>query len=231
MWPFKDKIDTKTKDYPPWQVSSGDFHSDDLDGYLSGHLELVVDEVRSIISGEASQSHLFIAGGFAAHVAGITTSHDDVDIFCTQDNLFAFAKARFLMRGSTIVEEQNTGYSKAVKLDLNGLRYHLVDAINMSSSYNINLLLSRFDLSWCMAGINLRHNTINVHKDALSTTPRVSSDIIYDNPDNMIRRLEKYRDRLKRDPDLEACDRIIQIAKNRARNQNQEKPSSWLDGY
>tara|TARA_R110002096_G_scaffold356726_1_gene549967 strand:- start:405 stop:1097 length:693 start_codon:yes stop_codon:yes gene_type:complete len=230
MWPLskKPKVDTKTKEYPEWRALALDFESDDLDSYLSGHSRLVIDEVRSIIP-EPSFSHLFIAGGFAANVAGITTIHDDVDVFCTQDNMFKYAKSCFLKHGCAIVEEQNTHYSNSVKLDLNGLKYHLVDAVNMSSSHNIEELVCRFDFNWCMAGINLRQGSIHIHTDALSTTPKVNRDITYDNPDNMIRRLEKYRDRLKRTPDLEVCDRIIQIAKNRARNQ--EKPLSWLDGY
>ena len=231
MWPFKDKVgvDTKTKEYPQWRAMSQDFESDDLDSYLSGHTELVVDEIRAMLPSDLF-SHLFIAGGFAAHVAGITTSHGDVDLFCTQDNVFTRAKTHLLKHGCVIIEEVDTGYSKAVKLDLNGISYHLVDATNVSASHDVSQLLSRFDLNWCMAGINLGHVRIHVHKDALLTVPKVNINFVHDNPDNLIRRLGKYRDRLKRTPDLETCDRIIQIAKNRARNPKEEPNWMGLDG-
>jgi len=224
MWPLskKPKVDTKTKEYPQWRVLGQDFESDDLDSYLSGHTRLVVDEIRAMLPRDLF-SHLFIAGGFAAHVAGITTSHGDVDIFCTQDNVFARAKTYLLKHGCVVIEEVDTGYSKAVKLDLNGIGYHLVDATNVSASHDITELLTRFDLNWCMAGINLYHDSIYVHKDSLLTVPKVNINFVHDNPDNLIRRLGKYRDRLKRTPDLETCDRMIQIAKNRAKDQNKNQ--------
>ncbi len=68
-----------------WNVEAEGIVGDTLYSYLDNrpHAKIMMDDIREIIQPEYYNS-AFIAGGFAAYVAGITNTYEDIDIFCTR---------------------------------------------------------------------------------------------------------------------------------------------------
>ena len=216
---------------PEWYPKVDAFIGDDLKNYPNPHLESLLVDVKEIIP-DKLYNQVFVAGGFASYLAGITNTHKDVDLFCVTEESFVFLY-NFIVQDNpdfTIrklpIDSPCAFYQKVLKFTYQNIDYDLVDSSSfiearqpvsipyddgtgLDSRYNLCLLLKMFDLNWAMAGINLLNDTIVCHPDALLTKPLMNTkDSPRVNASN-ITRVEKYVSRLARKVDVEATQRVI----------------------
>lgn len=224
-------------EYPEWDIREEDFLVDSIDNYMRDpHLLVVLTEASRLIHPEW-RDQVFIGGGFAAQMAGITREHHDCDIFCMTEE--AFAALTPLIQDNKEVTDRgderkfldvNTAaYGRVVKFKFRGLKFDLVDLSERTQDRTIIGMLKEFDINWSMVGISLQDKAVVLHKEALSVKPRINpsrADIFLEGTRD---RIKKYRDRLFRDPDTEVCDELIKITNARIDKQHKEKTksSSW----
>lgn len=223
----------KEYEYPDWPIRDEDFLEDDLDNYRQDPYLLVTLTEASRLIDPQWRNQAFIAGGFPANLAGITTEFGDCDIFCVTEDAFENLKLKvhngsqkeFTDRAGKreFLDVNETPYGKVMKFMFRGIKFDLVDFADRINTATAKGILVEFDISWSMAVISLGDRKLTIHKDALSSTPRVSSlraDIYLE---GTLRRLPKYQDRLFRTPDVKECDRLIQITKNRLDRQTRDE--------
>lgn len=222
-----------------WDVQDKDFITDSLYDYDSPYLKSILLDVREMIPGKY-YDQVFVGGGFASHLAGITNEHNDVDIFCVTESAFeAVSKLiindkdpdRFqqatLGSNTTPLAVMERGYGRILKFASNGVKYDLVDAtlqinIEPDRTPSILNLLRAFDLNWSMVAIDLAGNTITCHRESLSDKPRINParlDVILN---GIVDRVARYRDRLTKTPDKDECAAVL-IILNRMLKEQKER--------
>jgi hypothetical protein len=228
---------SKKPELEEWKIKEEDFLVDSLDDYNDPHFKLILSDVLDMVP-KALRNRVFLGGGFTSHLAGITTSHDDVDLFCTTD--IAFNEMSALIKGSDeftpqhgedVVEVQSRGYGRILKFVHNNTKYDLVDSTALLNEHfnlekvmypptvpDIIDLMNIFDLNWSMSAVHLGDNTLICHVEALSSKPRVNPERV--NPEKIhtclegtIDRVVKYASRLKKTPDDNECKALDTILK------------------
>lgn len=208
---------------PNWGVELDEFMSDDLKNYSNAHLQSLLIDVKEIIP-EKFYNQVFIAGGFASYLAGITNEHTDVDLFCVTQEAFVPLSDLINQNSQDFTvralprDHPSAFYHKVLKFTYQNINYDLID----SSPFmpwgpgspapawdSLRSLLQLFDLNWAMAGINLLDNTIVCHPSALLTKPLINTVHAERVNATNISRVKKYASRLVREVDAEATQRVI----------------------
>ncbi len=216
---------------PDWGVEVSQFITDDLKNYPNAHLQSLLIDVKEIIPDEL-YNQIFIAGGFASYLAGVTNAHTDIDLFCiTADafnllhNLIITDTKNFIIRALPI-EDIRPFYHKVLKFTYQNIDYDLVDSSkwlshknvfargkNVSSPTQARLdlcsLLSTFDLNWAMVGISLSDDIIVCHPSAFLTKPFINTTLSYRVNATNAPRVEKYASRLVRKVDVKATQIVV----------------------
>jgi len=157
------------------------FHVDEYDisplDEMDAAVEADLDEVRQFIHQYDIQD-VFVCGGFAAYVLDVTDSYGDIDLYCV--NPSSFDKIQNLVRKTVSLEEvsRSGNYRIVFKLK-SGIQ---IDFINASKEWTqqgtrsdyIKSILSTFDISWCMVGLDLIENQIVYHCSALADYPLIN---------------------------------------------------------
>lgn len=221
-----------TNDYPKWEVKFDDFMTDDLAPYLNPHFEARLNVVRELVPAEHFDS-VFVCGGLAANVAGITKEHGDIDLFVVDPKVFS-KLAGVIKDNEEVVDRmgkrealdvQTVAYGKVLKFKFDDWKIDLVNFHDRITEPTLIGVLMGFDINWSMAGINLGGNLITIHKDALSATPMVSQERADIYLEGTLARIGKYRDRLVKTPDVDECDHLIAVTQNRL-HMDQEKKTT-----
>ena len=159
---------------------------------------------------------VFPAGGFVSHLAGVTKSHDDIDLFCLTDNAFDQMVKRYqqlLDRGFDIKPQEGFATdhdenlvaihvrgkgSKIIKFIFNGVNIDVVSAAERLGADNDSVtgLLRLFDWNWSMAALDLESDEIVAHIAAGSNIPQGNRSRMDENIDLARQRLRKYTERL-----------------------------------
>ncbi len=230
-----------------WEIKDEDFLTDSLDDYDEPHLKAILLEARGVIP-EKYYDQVFIGGGFASHLAGITTEHSDVDIFCLTEN--AFDEISNLIKGeknperfqaptlpgiSRPIEVESRAYGKVLKFVCNGIQYDLVDSalridVEPDKTPGILNLLKIFDINWCMVAIDLAANTITCHKDALLCNPKMNVGAFGRGFDGAIRRMHIYAKRLRKAYDEKEVQATAVIL-NHMLKEGSEKEARTRNGF
>lgn len=216
---------------PNWGVEIDEFMVDDLKNYPNPHLQSLLVDVREIIP-DKLYDQVFIAGGFASYLAGITNTHGDVDLFCVTEESFLFLynlivqdTPNFIVRALPI---DNIGafYQKVLKFTYQNINYDLIDSSSflthkkamspqhagymaINARHSLCHLLKMFDINWAMAGINLVNDTIVCHPCALMTKPFMNVQHSPRLNASNIPRVEKYASRLVREVDVAATKAVV----------------------
>lgn len=222
-------------EFPPWELRSEDFLADSLDNYTDPHLRSVLFELDDIIP-DKWRHYVYVAGGFAAHLAGITREHSDIDIFCVTEEAFT-ALTPVVHNNKEVTDRRDTrefldvqsgACAKVVKFKFRDFKFDLVDFHDRCVRPSVVGVLQGFDINWSMAGIDFYKNELVIHKEALSTTPKVSPERAEIYLQGTEARLPKYRDRLCREPDSQEVDRLIAITQAYiAMKEKQIDKGSW----
>lgn len=226
----------KQRVFSPWSLEDKDFISDSLNNY-DPHLVSIMMEVTEFIP-EKLRDQVFVGGGFPAHLAGITIEHNDIDLFCmTHEAFYALMslvhndpRVTDRMDKREALDVQTRAYGKVIKFkDGNGYKIDLVDFHDRAQGPTIMDCMREFDINWSMAAIDLVKQEITIHREALSSVPRINparADIYIQ---GTIMRIPKYRDRLRKEPDRTQCEQLIKIAKRREEDLLKEEAgsSSW----
>ena len=216
----------KRESLPVWTVRKEDFLEDDLSNYPDLNLNLILDDIREIIPREL-YGRAFIAGGFPAHLAGITKDHTDVDIFCMTSEAYDEVESAFLKRATGKGTSEKSSYGTSRKVSHEGIDYHIVDMSATISTSDIRLMLMKFDINWSMAGINLRTNKLHIHEEALSVDPLVNIDT-HITLETTPERIKRYGARLRRQCDPDKCRMMVEGTKEFIKR-NAKKTLTW--GY
>ncbi len=220
----------KTKIEFSWSPNATKILSDDLEGYLNPHTGASLLDVMNFIPDKFHQ-HIFLAGGFAACVAGITKEYRDVDIFCDSkeifDKLFQLLQddTDVIING-TIVETSE--YGRLFKFEVDGQKFDLVDVTPMTGN-NIDVyeLLLSFDVNWCMAAITLTQpQKIWIHPDALLGEVKVNINRVKYLTGTELR-IDKYSKRLVRNVDLGHTKNVRQALPAEIKAREVEQADSW----
>ncbi len=203
-----------------WKAQATEFLADELEGYLNPHTGTSLMDIEDLIPSRYHK-HIFLAGGFAACVAGITKEYRDVDIFC--DSVSTFDKLLDVLQSNprviTVVDVvTHDGYGRLFKFKVDEQKFDLIDVTPETGDESdvIDILMS-FDVNWCMAAIALdKIRKIWVHPEAFSETPRVNLDRIKFFEGTQLR-LKKYSERLVRNVDAKYVARLIEELPSRVR--------------
>lgn len=202
---------------PPWAFREIDCLEDTLDHY-DPFLVSLLKEVKELIPREFRR-HVFIGGGFAAHLAGITKEHGDIDLFVHDETIFQQLVDRVVKKKDvtdrkherTLDLVDSRGYGVVLKCIYKDLKFDLVNAHDYMHDCTAISLMRTFDINWAMAIISLRDDTVMVHKDALSSKPMVNPDRVEVCLEGTRDRLDKYATRLRRAPDFDEVERLQAI--------------------
>lgn len=226
---FVAKPEDHTLDWKMQPFSEEDFLVDALENYTDPHLNMILGFVREIVP-KKLRDRVYVGGGFACHLAGVTRSHDDIDIFCTQKT-FVLVK-NFIVDNRIAFRVLDSDKDTIFKFEYEGFEFDLVDssAILIES---VQKLIELFDFNWSMVAIDLECEVIVCHKDALSTIPQVNSARIDDRIEDTIQRLEKYKDRLTKEPNMTAYNCLMQglDMRQKAMPLDTDMPGSGYLGY
>jgi len=203
-----------------WKTSATEFNKKGVQDYIDPHLGVILLDVLDVIPPKYHDK-VYIAGGFAAHAAGITKEHGDVDIFCNSATTFdelthQFSKSEVVKQVGDLVEEKK--YGRLMKYETPGLpwsemKFDLVDispstGVPTGGVISIVDVLESFDINWCMAGITLTEpQTMWTHPKAYSTILRINIDQVR-HLEGTHARIEKYGKRLTRSPDLSYAEKM-----------------------
>jgi len=232
---------TKKTKYPEWEIKPEDFLSDDLDNYNDPHLRMLLSEAEALIP-EKWRDEIFICGGFACHLAGITTEHGDIDFFCVTEEAFTALTPLIQDNGEVtdrcdkreFLDVTSKAYGQVVKFKYRGFTYDLVDLserigkIAGRKKNTIEHALMEFDINWSMAGIHLGERKLYVHPDALLETPRVNPTRAEIFLEGTRGRLTKYADRLRRQASMVGVADLIGITDKRIKMETKHRQkTSW----
>ncbi len=224
---------------PRWNPADEDFITQNVDQCLDLMLKERLLDVYDIVPNQAINS-VFVAGGFASHLAGITQSHRDIDLFCvspsTYDIVGRFIQERnaarprfFAIGGYTHIQgpekglpylAESTGWDggrvckfiyKDQQYDLVDISHKFDDIVTLSP---ITTLLKLFDFNWTMSAVNLTQQTITCHKTSLFDKPLINAEYSHEFYGVALERLERYRSRLTKDVDKEAADKLANYLKH-----------------
>lgn len=214
----------KTPDLPPW-TPSHEFVIEPLGDYLDPYTGSVLLELKEMIS-PPDREHIFIAGGFAAHIAGITNTSQDVDLFCLDQSVFE--RVSKILPGEIV---NRRGYGTVIQFAHNCIMYDLIDTSKRTKAPSFDGLIRGFDINWCMAAIDFGGDRIAFLKEALSGTPFLNLAPMMDNisAEETIIRLEKYKERLVAEVDLPAYNILIAELQAKAKREAKQK-RKYSDG-
>lgn len=210
-----------SRQLPAWHFADQDCLEDKLDNY-DPHLVSLLSEVKELIPREFYRN-VFIGGGFAAHIAGITNEHGDIDLFVNDEMVFQQLTDRIVKKKDVTDrrhERDSHGYVVVLKCIYKDLKFDLVDAHEYMHECLAVSLMQTFDINWSMAVVDLHNETVIVHKDALSTTPIVNPNRVEVCPEGTRDRLDKYANRLRREPDRDEVKRLQAIIDARIKYNN-----------
>jgi hypothetical protein len=212
----------KTPDLPPWTPSK-EFVVEPLEGYLDPHTESVLLEVKEMIS-PPDRGDIFIAGGFAAHVAGITKTSGDVDLFCLDRDVFQ--RVSKTLPGEVV---KSRGSGTVICFKHNCITYDLIDTYDRANAPSFDGLIHSFDINWCMAAIDFEQDRIAFLREAVSGTPLLNSKRGEMPTEETIKRLEKYKERLVAEVDLPAYNTLVAELQAKAKREIKlaNKASRW----
>jgi len=215
---------------PAWHNRGQGYVSIPLEDCANIHLRSLLLDVREIIP-EKVLSEVFIAGGFASHLAGVTDHYTDIDLFCLTKDAFE-AIERLVHKANRKVPTTFQAIDGKVNKDglpdipilerysyrlakclYKGCLYDLVDysnRISISTSPDMKSLLNTFDFSWGMAGIDLSNNTLTYHHAATLPYPFINVSRVEEFPQGTYERLKEYNDRLVLEPDQKRFNEVLQ---------------------
>jgi hypothetical protein len=218
---------------PDWYINPDDFIYDDLADYIDPHVAAILSDVEVLIP-EKYFDKVFVAGGFAACTAGVTKTHNDVDIFCNEKGVFNIL---FQMLEDNLAVTANSGiidndrYGRLFKFTFNEQKFDLVDITTITgSNCDVRGLLMSFDINWAMAAIILRTKQIWIHPEALSEDIKINTSNIK-HFDGSNKRIQKYSERLVRPvnkPLVKKTRKILhQMLQKKLAREKKEKKNSW----
>ncbi len=111
---------------------------------------------------------VFVCGGYAVFLAGLTTAYGDIDFFCTSKFTFDELIKRLHTKtdkSPTVVAGSCQGYSVNI--------VHCVDATSAED------ILDSFDMTWCRAAIDLEERSIILHPRVDSEFPIFDAERLY----------------------------------------------------
>lgn len=227
----------KTSEYPEWKVDAEDFFFDDLHHYMDPYFAEVLDEVDALVP-VSHRGNAFVCGGFAAHMAGITTESGDVDIFVVQQETFDYLAARIKDNrdvtdrcgGRDKLDLVTSPYGKVLKFRYGDFRFDLVNYTDRIKTPTLLGTLMEFDINWAMAGIDIKDQKIIIHKEALSPRLRVNPERADIYLEGTLHRIPKYQARLRKEPDPHECQAIVEITKRRIKKREKKKGSGSSTG-
>ncbi len=139
------------------------------------------------------ESTVFICGGYASYIAGLTNTYTDVDYFCTSRSTFNDI-CNELSRVERITDD-------IIKGEFENL---VVNVIYNARAVNVEDFLDGFDISWSRVGIDFVEKCLVVHPFAPDENPVVDTNCIFHDLEtiscqDLIKRVTdrfvKYRDR------------------------------------
>ncbi len=213
----KDEVPTKRKANLEWYPKREAFLSDDLEGYPDPHTWTILMDIKKLVP-SMYHSHIYVAGGFAAFVAGITKEYRDIDLFCDSPEIFDILYRIYfddptIEQVAGLVDREN--YGRLWKFQKDGQGFDLVDIHPMvdlgpdQMTLRVTDVLSSFDINWAMAAITLVDNPkIYIHPEALSGDVRVNLKNVKVLQGTM-KRIEKYMERLVRPVNKPYADQMI----------------------
>jgi hypothetical protein len=237
-----------------WKMSSKfedeDFVEEPLENYGSSGGSVLLSIAEDLIP-QTLRKKVFVAGGFASYFAGITKEYGDIDLFCLDENAFDTIAER--IQGDPLCVAQHgddnpttvesRGYGRILKFRYEGIKFDLVDSsakpiqdpetgkTHIENPENIRDLLSLFDFNWAMTGIDFARSVVVCHTGAFMNEPQANTGRIDICLEGTIDRIEKYKDRLVRDPDMPAYNCLIKGLKLRLKDQKRESraktATSW----
>ena len=209
-----------------WRMDGlSDYLLDPLHLYLDPHFESILKATQEVIG--PHQDKVRIAGGFAANLVGITTYHDDVDIFCGDKATWQVLHP--LTSGDIAEECRDIEHlSTHVKFTYRNIKFDLVDFSSkiVLPEADSRSLFRHFDLNWSMAAICLNSNgdletsTVMAHPSAFSRYPTLNNDITIA-AELTLKRLATYKSRLAITPDEEYCEQLAQYLQKMAKRQHE----------
>lgn len=241
----KDGVVTKRKPNLEWKVKREDFLSDSLEGYADPHLGAIYLEMLRLIP-EGWRGNVVMAGGFAAHIAGITKMHKDIDLFCDHPYVFDTMFERYeqdptITQLADLLDREN--YGRLAKFEKDGQKFDLVDVYpavyptlpgptgEETEKYpdlDVIDVLSSFDINWAMAGITTTEDEprIFIHPEALSGDVRVNVNCVKVLEGTQAR-IEKYMERLVRHVDAPYARQVIKALGIHMANSQAAEDSDW----
>lgn len=220
-------------------VENEDFIETPLKSYSDAHLQSLLIDVRDIIP-EKYYNRVFVAGGFASHLAGITQEHGDIDLFCADKA--TFDALLFIIQNNPdrfcspegsgfVIEVKNhhKGYeNRILKFVYNNFNYDLVDISKvMGVGTPLISILYTFDFNWAMVGIDLIEETVICHTDALSDKPIVNQPSADCHLEGTIERIQKYIKRLTKTPHQKACKNLNHYLTERSKELIKQNAKQW----
>lgn len=155
---------------------------------------------------------VFICGGFASYIAGLTVGYGDIDYFCTSRSAFCDI-VNLLDRKEKITNDIIKGEYKNI----------LVNVIYNSNAIMVEDFLDGFDITWSRVAIDFSDRTIVIHPLATDKRPVFDSNCFDPKNragdsrglvDRTYQRYTKYNDRRIIKCDLEDCEVAQEIAMN-----------------
>jgi len=216
-------------DLPAWDIRTEDFVQTPLESFKDPHLQSLLIDIREIIP-EELRPLIYVAGGFASNLTGITTKHSDIDLFCVskavfneqlkiiQDGCGILTGSRFRDRdgGTNLKLTENRGYGQILKFRYEGFIYDLVDASKAVKGLHTPIgVLKSFDLNWSMAAIDLTRDVVFHHPEAFSNKPKINPTCVDMHIGSTRDRLDKYYERLAKTPNHKVRDELFGILTRR----------------
>ena len=224
---------TSTLDlFSPLSMTEEDFVEFPVKDMPNTHLASLVTEVKELISTEL-QTQVFIAGGFASHLAGVTTDHEDIDVFCVTEQAFlqvGFAIMHMIDRGVDIKPQpgfevdtvpagiaiHTRGEGQISKLTYKGLKFDLVNVSKrVGEDTSILGLLRLFDFNWVTVAIDMKRDMIVAHTNASSDMAMPNTNRTNAEAELTIERLKRYKDRLVKPVNKKVYKQLLVWLKNR----------------
>ena len=198
-----------------WDIPFEDYSIKSVKPHLDPHFRSILQAAQDVVY--PFQDKIRIAGGFAANLAGITTYHNDVDIFCSLEHVWKYLHP--INQKREIAEEYEDIESVSpirVKFTYRNIKFDLVDfSSKLAKESDSRYLLKCFDLNWSMSSIelpmsgNIEHASIMTHPAAFSRFPILNTAMTI-SAALTLKRLETYQSRLVATPDLEECKQLAE---------------------
>jgi hypothetical protein len=160
-----------------------------LDESVPVSTRFIIDDLQDLLEGLEDQA--FIAGGFAAYIAGLSNTYGDIDVFCMTREAYTELLGRVDKRVVTKLANM------VVKCLHRNLDIDIICAFEDNQNADPEDLFPMFDLNWCMCAIDIGTMQVVHHPDAELVIPRGNQPVIRDSVyiEKIEERLAKYYSR------------------------------------